>query len=147
MLIGPPSRNLASEIAIAALIFVGALAAAMLAALCLSAIPMMLIPGNDEGPLFLEPGISNSIGLLVNPVIFTSIAANHCRRVTPYFVPLTTVVWLLQFVFLRRQHLSFEGEPVAATAFAGAGVGLAYWLLRRKHGRLSSSKNSLATSH
>jgi hypothetical protein len=156
MVIAPPSRSLISEIAIAALIFIGALAASMLASLCLplflsAAIPTKLIPGNDEGAVFaagvLFTAVSNCIGLLVNPVIFVSIATNYCRRVTPYFAALTPIVWLLQLGVLWRQHWTLKGQPFLSLVSTATGIGLAYWLLRKKERYFRSNASAPATSH
>ena len=151
MPIGPPSRSLRSEIAIATLIFIGALAASMLASLCLpfilSAVPARLSPGNDEGAvLVFYTVVSNCIGLLVNPVIFVSVAANHCRRVTPYFAALTPIIWLLQLGSLWRQHWIATGQPLFALVSTTTGIGLAYWILRRKERRFRNASFP-ATSH
>jgi hypothetical protein len=155
MRIGPPSRSLTSEITIGALIFVGALAASMLTSLflsvCLSAIPLMAIRGNDEGAVFAagvsQAAVFNCIGLLVNPVIFVSIATNHCRRVTPYFVALSPIVWLLQLGLLSRQHWTLKGQPFLALVSTATGIGLAYWLLRKKDRYFRSHASAPATSH
>jgi len=102
--VGPPIRGAASEIVLTALIFIGASAASMLAGLALSAIPLALFRSTDEGVLFLQLFIFNCITLLINPVLFATIAANHCRRVPVYFVPLTFIPWLRQISAVRPER-------------------------------------------
>jgi hypothetical protein len=98
----------------------------MLAGLALSAIPLALFRSTDEGVLFLQLFIFNCITLLINPVLFATIAANHCRRVPAYFVPLTVIPWL-------RQISRFDQSEMIATGIsAAAGIALAYWVLKRK---------------
>jgi hypothetical protein len=143
MPIGPPERPLVSEAAIAAAIFVGAFSASWLAALCLSAVPMALLRSTDEGALFLQPAVSNCIGLLVNPVIFATFAGNHCRRVPLYFTAVTPLLWLMQFGFFWRQHLMVPGEPFGVAVCTIVGLGLGYWVLRRKERGLGSETNAL----
>lgn len=151
-MVPPPSRSLASEVAIAALIFIGASSASMLVSLCLSffvsAVPAWLIPGNDEGGVFgagiLYTAVSNCIGLLLSPVIFVSVAANHCRRVTTYFFVFTPTIWLLQLGFLWRQHFLLRGEPFVAFASTAIGLGLGYWILRRKERHFGNAFPSVA---
>jgi len=122
--VGPPVRGAASEILLTALIFIGASAASMLAGLALSAIPLVLFRSTDEGVLFLQ--LFNCITLLINPVLFATIAANHCRGVPAYFVPLTVIPWL-------RQISRFDQSEMIATGIsAAAGIALAYWVLKRK---------------
>ena len=128
-----PSRSLISEVGITALIFVGALAASFLNALCISAVIVAMLPGKDEGALFLQPLILGCVGLLLNPPIFASIAANHCRQVPGYFILLTPILWLGQFGFLWREHVVFGTGYIGSVAVtACAGILWGYWTLRRK---------------
>jgi hypothetical protein len=124
--VGPPARGAASEILLTALIFIGVSAASMLAGLALSAIALALFRSTDEGVLFLQLFIFNCITLLINPVLFATIAANHCRRVPAYFVPVTVIPWLRQIS--RLDH----SEMIATGISAVAGIALAYWVLKRK---------------
>jgi hypothetical protein len=114
------------EILLALLILIGASAASMLVGLVLSAISLSLFRGGDEGVLFLQPVIFECITLLIGPVLFATIAANHCRRVPAYFLPLTLIPWL-------RQVSQFEhNEMIAMAISAAAGLALSYWVLHRK---------------
>jgi hypothetical protein len=144
--VGSPSRHLSTEIIVGALIFVGAIGASVLGSLLISAAITALLPGSDEGALFLVPATVNCSGLLVNPAIFAAVAANHCRRVPAYFIPLTPLLWMGQFVFLWREHVAFWAAPVAVVASCSAGLVLAYWILRRKRRRFRSGAE-LATNH
>ena len=144
MLIGPPKRPLAIEVVIAAAIYVGAFSASWLAALCLSAVPMALLRSRDEGALFMLPPISNCIGLLINPFIFATFAGNHCRRVPPYFITLTPLVWLMQFGFFWRQGLVFSGESLVVAVCAMVGLVFGYWVLRRKAHSFGSQTNAVS---
>jgi hypothetical protein len=123
--VGPPVRGMVSEVLLTALIFIGAGAASMLTGLVLSAIPLTLLRGADEGALFLQLLVFNCITLLINPVLFAAIAANHCRRVPAYFVPLTIIPWLGQIS--RFEHR----EMIATGISAAAAMALAYWVLKR----------------
>lgn len=148
---GPPSRSLISEVGITALIYVGALAASFLSALCISAVIVAMLPGDNEGSLFLQPMILACVGLLFNPAILVSIAANHCRRVPAYYVPLTPILWLGQFGFVWREHVVFgAGSTVVVVVTTCTGILFGYWMLRRK--KLSFRTESprgrpLAASH
>jgi hypothetical protein len=142
----PPSRQLIAEIAVGMLIFVGALAASLIVSVWLlfffSAISGLLIPQAAFAVGLWFTAVFNWIGLLVNPVIFVSIAANHCRRVTLYFAALTPIYWLLQLGFFRWQHLRLRGEMPAALASAATGIGLAHWILRQKERRSEAKRAS-----
>ena len=95
----------------------------MLAGLALSAIPLARFRSTDEGVQLL---IFDCITLLINPVLFATIAANHCRRVPAYFVPLAVIPWLRQISRLG------QGEMIATGISVAAGIALAYWVLKRK---------------
>jgi hypothetical protein len=144
MPIGPPSRTLVSELSIAVLVYVGALSASVIVALCLSAAVVAILPGNGEGGLFLQSAISNCVGFLLNPTIFAAVVSNHCRRVSPYLIVLTLIPWLMQFILFRRGNLIVSGEPVAALVCALAGLALAYWVLRRKGRSFRAGTNAAA---
>jgi hypothetical protein len=93
------------------------------------------------------PAILNCAILLVNPAIFASIAANHCRRVPPYFIALTPVPWLTQSAFLWREHLVFGSEPIAVGVSTLVGLAWAYWILGRKKRSFRTEMKELATDH
>jgi hypothetical protein len=138
--VGPPHRQLFSEIVLTILIYVGALAASMLVSLVLSFIPMALMRGNDEGALFMQPVITNCIALLVSPTLFATIAANHCRRTPVYFVVLTPVPGLLAIRCI-------QGGQALTTAFcAVSGLIMGYWILRLRTRRFRSETSPLATN-
>jgi hypothetical protein len=123
------------------LILIAASAASMLAGLVLSAIPLTLFRSADEGVLFLQVAIFNCIILLINPVLFATIAANHCRRVPSYFVPLTLIPWLGQMS--RFEHNEIIGTGISATV----GITLAYWILKRKARIFQTKTNHVAVQH
>ena len=143
---GPPPRRLSTELILATLIYVGALAASVLASMCLSGAVAALLPDGDEGSPFALLAIWICVGMLVNPAIFAAVAANHCRRLPVYYLPLTPVLWLGQFVILWRERLVFRYGPIAAAGCALAGLAFAYWTLGRKK-RAFQSERELATSH
>src|SRR5690348_17157200 len=130
MAIGPPPRRLLYEIVIATLIYVGSVAASMLAALCLSVVPMAFVDSTGESALFLQPVFSNFIALLIGPAIFASIAANHCRRIPAYLVALMPILWLVQFAWWRREHFISRGESAVIGLCTITGLALGYWMLR-----------------
>lgn len=136
MPIGPPARRLSSELAIAALIFVGALSASVLVAMICSSLIIALIQAifhvNDEGLFFLQPAVITCAALLLNPGIFIAVASNHCRKVPRYFVVVTPVPWLLNFFLLWRYHQALASEPLAVAVCALGGFALAWWILQRK---------------
>jgi hypothetical protein len=113
----------------------------MLAGLVLSAIPLTLSRSANEGALFLQLLIFNCVTLFINPVLFATIAANHCRRVPAYFVPLTLIPWL-------RQISRFEHSEMIATGIsAAAGIALAYWVLRRKASSFRTKASHATVQH
>jgi hypothetical protein len=132
MPIEPPVRSLVSELVIAALIYAGSFGASLLVGLSISAIALGLIPGSDEGSLFLQPAIMNCAILLVNPVIFAAVAANHCRRTPSFLIPLTAVLGLRQTVLLWRRGSFSVVEAIAAVFCAAIGIALGFWVLRRR---------------
>ena len=116
MPIRPPARRLIFELAIAVAIYIGALGASLLVALFISSILVALIPSKGEGALFQQPAILNCVLLVINPALFASVAANHCRRAPAYFIPLAPALGLSQTVLLWRRN-SLSAEQTMAAVF------------------------------
>ena len=141
----PPIRSVVSEFSILLLILGGTLASSILAAMTFSMIPMAFFNANDEGPLFLQPAIMNLVGVVSCPIIFATIASNHCRRFPGYFLPLTVAFWFFPVEVLRRHNLMvrFQWMEVGISAIAGLIAG--YWILRRKASSMGSPGATNAT--
>ena len=138
---GPPSRSLIGELAIAALIFVGALSVTFLLAVFVPMVALTPFHTSEGLAGWLYPLLASCVALVVNPVIFAAFVTNHCRRVGSYVIPLTQAPWLRTICYLPWRSPSILAGLVACSL---SGLVLAYWIVRRKRRkfmtRLATSK-------
>jgi hypothetical protein len=99
----PPTRTRLSELTIATLVFIGVLAASVIAGLSVSVGVIALFQVGEDSVFQFLPTFFICTGLLVNPAIFAAVLSNHWRRVSPYLIVPTVAPWLIDFVLLSRR--------------------------------------------
>ena len=132
MLAMPPTRTRLSELGIASLVFIGALSASVIAALCVSVALLALFQVGEDAAILFLPAFFICTGLLVNPPIFAAVLSNHCRRVSPYLIVPTVAPWLIDFALLSRRYPTVRGGLAAVAVATLAGLAAAQGILRRK---------------
>jgi hypothetical protein len=129
----PPTRTRLSEISISTLVFIGALSASYIAAVCVSVALIALLHMSEESAFLFGPAFFICTGLLVNPAIFIAVVSNHCRRVRFLSIVPTVAPWLIDFLLMSRRNPTLRGEVAAAVAVTTlAGLAAARGILRRK---------------